>query len=188
MKGIDISAWQTDIDWQAVKDGDIEFVIIKLGQKYQLDSMFVDHINNATDHGLKVGLYYYSRAVNGTQAQSEADWVDAQIKQYLNGIQPEMGIWYDMEDSTITDSGANVTALCQEFINQLKVAGYDYIGVYSSYNWLTNGNIGTDQLDVPYWCAQYNSECNFENPNLRIWQFTDSLEIGDKTFDGNILY
>jgi len=186
MKGIDISAWQENVDWQAVISSGIEFVIVKIGENYQLDGMFIDHINNAVNHGLKVGVYYYSKVTNETQAQSEADWIDTQIKQYLNGKCPEMGIWYDMEDNSIADSGADITGLCRTFTGQIKLAGYGYVGVYSSYNWLTNGNIDTANLDVPYWCAQYNFECNFPNPN--IWQNTDSLVIGGQSFDGDIAY
>lgn len=190
MKGIDISAWQTNIDWQAVKDSEIEFVIIKLGENYKLDSMFIDHVNNAVSYGLRYGVYYYANATDITQAQSEANWVDAQIKHYLNGVNPEMGIWYDMEDSTIANECADITALCSSFISRLNTDGYTYVGIYSSYNWLTNGYIDTTQLGdyVPYWCAQYNFECNFYHQNLRIWQFTDSLNINGQIFDGNEYY
>jgi GH25 family lysozyme M1 (1,4-beta-N-acetylmuramidase) len=186
LKGIDISAWQTDVDWQAIVDAGIEFVILKLGQSGRLDEMFIDHVNNVVAHGLKYGVYFYSKATSAEDAQAESDWVDAQIKQYLNGVCPEMGIWYDMEHNSIADSGTDITALCRTFIDQLKTAGYGYVGVYSSYNWLTNGNIDTANLDVPYWCAQYNFECNFPNP--KIWQNTDALAISGQLFDGDISY
>lgn len=185
MKGIDISAWQENVDWQAVVDFGVEFVIIKIGESYQLDSMFIDHINSAVAHGLKVGVYYYSHAINDTQAEFEAGWVGAQIQEYLNGNQPEMGIWYDMEDSSIVDFEADITVLCSTFIERMQSFGYTYVGVYSSYNWLVNGNIDTDQLNVPYWCAQYNYQCDFEHPSLKIWQYTDALNINGQLFDGN---
>lgn len=187
MRGIDISAWQEGIDWQAVVDEGIEFVIVKLGERNRLDSMFIEHINNAVSYGMKVGVYLYSHATTTEEAVEEADFVDEQIKTYLNGETPEMGIWFDMEDSSIENAGANITELCSDFINRLTEIGYTYVGVYSSYNWLTNGNIDTSQLpeDTPYWCAQYHYECNFEHKNLRIWQYTDSLNIGGMNFDGN---
>lgn len=190
MKGIDISAWQTNIDWQAVVDAGIEFVIIKLGESGKLDSMFIDHVNNAVAHGLRYGVYLYAHATTIGEARLEAEWVDSQIKQYLNGKNPEMGIWYDMEDSAIENYGADITTICGNFVDRLNQLGYTYVGIYSSYNWLTNGNIDTARLAnyVPYWCAQYNYECNFYHPNLRIWQYTDSLYIGGQNFDGNKYY
>jgi len=187
VKGIDISAWQENIDWQAVKDAGIGFVIIKLGESEYLDSMFIEHANNAVAADLKIGVYYYARATSEAEAQQEADWVGAQIKQYLNGANPEMGIWYDMEDPSIADSGADITALCGAFVNQMTSAGYTFVGVYSSYDWLTN-KIDTAQLTVQYWCAQYNSECDFTSPSLKLWQYTDSLNIGGINFDGNEYY
>jgi GH25 family lysozyme M1 (1,4-beta-N-acetylmuramidase) len=190
MRGIDISAWQEHIDWQAVKDSGIGFVIIKLGEHGRLDSKFIDHVNNAVAYGLRYGVYFYAHATSVEEARAEADWVGTKIQTYLNGKNPEMGIWYDMEDSAIADSGADITALCGNFVDQLNQLGYNYVGVYSSYNWLTNGNIDTSRLAdyMPYWCAQYNRECNFEHPNLRMWQYTDSQYIAGDYFDGDIYY
>jgi GH25 family lysozyme M1 (1,4-beta-N-acetylmuramidase) len=145
--------------------------------------MFVDHINNAVAADLKVGIYYYARATTPEQAQQEAEWVDAQVKEYLNGQCPEMGIWYDMEDSRIEDSGADITNICSAFIDRLCDCGFDSVGIYSSYNWLTNGNIDVGSLNAPIWCAQYNSQCDFDG--AKIWQYTDSLDIGGKAVDGN---
>jgi GH25 family lysozyme M1 (1,4-beta-N-acetylmuramidase) len=184
MKGIDVSAWQTDIDWQVIVDAGIEFVIIKLGQGTSLDNLFVDHINGAIAAGLKVGVYHYAMTTSTTGAQTEADWVAEQISQYLNGQTPEMGVWYDVEDPSIESAGADITAICAAFINKLKTAGHD-AGIYSSYNWMTNGNINTKALGIPLWCAQYNSQCDFNNPNLRIWQYTDHVS-DDLPYDGNI--
>lgn len=181
MKGIDVSAWQNNIDWQSVKNAGIEFVIVKLGQSNSLDEMFVSHINNAVEAGLKIGIYYYAKATSTDEAKQEAEWVDDQIKQLLNGQCPEMGIWYDVEDPCIV--GSDITALCKAFIDPL--IEYNNVGIYSSYDWLTNGNIDTVNLDVSYWCAQYNSECDFQHPKLKIWQYTDSLNIGGTNFDGN---
>ena len=182
VKGIDISAWQEDIDWQAVKDSGVEFVIIKLGQAFRQDPMFVDHINNAIAAGMKVGLYYYSTAINVTQAMSEAGWVQGMIDRLLNGQAPEMGVWYDVEDVSMRN--ADITGICKAFIEALPGAG-----VYSSYDWLTNGNIRVAELgDVPIWCAQYNSECNYRGSGLTIWQYTDALDIAGIAFDGNVYF
>jgi GH25 family lysozyme M1 (1,4-beta-N-acetylmuramidase) len=184
MKGIDISAWQENVDWQVVKDAGIEFVILKLGESGELDEKFIEHVNGVVDAGLKYGIYLYSKAITSEEARQEADFVIEQIKTLLDGKQPEFGIWYDMEDGSIEESGADITGLCQAFVDRMQEAGFSYVGVYSSYNWLTNGNIDTDALDVPYWVAQYNYECNFEHPNLRIWQYTDHFS-DELPYDAN---
>lgn len=188
MKGIDISYCQTDVDWQAIKNAGIEFVILKIGQKYrgeyELDEMFIEHVNNAVAAGLPYGIYLYAKAKTVEEVQQEADFVIEQINALLDGKQPEFGIWYDMEDGSIEESGADITALCQTFVNRMQEAGFGYVGVYSSYDWLTNSNIDTEALNVPLWVAQYNFMCDFEHPNLRMWQYTDHLS-DDLPYDAN---
>jgi len=182
MKGIDISAWQTDIDWQAVKDAGIEFAILKLGQNCQLDSMFVDHINNAVANGLKVGLYVYSKATCTEDAQNEAEWTLQQVNTYLDGKCPEMGVWFDAEDNCM--DGADINVICTSYVEYLKNAVMDMVGVYTSYNWLNNSNIDADIINCPIWMAQYNNTCDFDHPNLKIWQYTDHFS-DDLPYDGN---
>ena len=68
MKVIDISAWQENIDWEAVKAAGVEGVILKLGERTRLDTMFVEHVNNAVKYGLKYGVYYYAHAATIDEA------------------------------------------------------------------------------------------------------------------------
>jgi len=180
MKGIDISAWQERIDWPVVRAAGVEFVIVKMGQGGRVDSQYYNHVSNALNVGMKVGVYIYSVATSIETAIAEADFVHAQ----LNGLTPEMGIWFDAEDDRMT--GSDITAICAAFVNRLQGYGYGYVGVYSSYNWLMNGYIDPAALGCPIWCAQYNSECNYTGPNLHIWQYTDSWNIAGQNFDGNI--
>lgn len=191
MKVIDLSAWQRNVDWQAIVNEGIEGVILKLGERDWLDDMFIDHVNAAVVYGLKFGIYYYAHAASIDEAKQEAAWVDNQIKTYLNGQNPTLGIWYDAEDRSMT--AGDVTATCSAFVSTLNSIGYNYVGIYSSYNWLTNGIIDVNQLAdyVPYWVAQYNYQNDFksEYPNklVRIWQYTDCYS-GDLPYDGNIYY
>ena len=92
LKVIDISAWQENINWQAIKDADIKGVIIKIGEKTHLDDMFITHVNNAAKNNLPYGIYYYAHASTIDEAIAEANWVDNQIKTYLNGKNPKLGI------------------------------------------------------------------------------------------------
>ena len=194
MKVIDISAWQENIDWKAVKDIGIGGVIIKIGEKTHLDDMFITHVNNAVTYNLPYGIYYYAHASTIDEAIAEANWVDKQIKTYLNGKNPELGIWYDAEDESMFKNNINVAYMIGNFINRLNELNYNYVGLYSSYNWLTNIidlNLLADY--IPIWMAQYRYHENsfaVENPNriCRLWQYTDSEQIGDMQLDCNIYY
>ena len=102
MKIVDISAWQENVDWQGLLDAGVEGVIIKLGERDALDSMFVEHVNHAVEYGLKYGVYYYAHACTRDEAVREADTVAAWLKEYLRGETPELGIWYDAESMRMT--------------------------------------------------------------------------------------
>ncbi|WP_278547315.1 GH25 family lysozyme [Megamonas funiformis] len=193
MKVIDISAWQENIDWKAVKDIGIGGVIIKIGEKTHLDDMFITHVNNAVTYNLPYGIYYYAHASTIDEAIAEANWVDKQIKTYLNGQNPPLGIWYDAEDKDMLDGYLNVVYPIANFISTLLDKGYNYVGLYSSYNWLTN-IIDLKALPdyVPIWSAQYYHQNSFamENPHriCRMWQYTDCERIGDMRLDCNVYY
>ena len=58
-QGIDVSSWQGNIDFSAVKNSGIEFVYIKSseGTRY-IDPYFEQNYQNAKANGLKVGFYH----------------------------------------------------------------------------------------------------------------------------------
>lgn len=191
MKVIDLSAWQQSVPWESVKAADVCGAVLKLGERDRLDSMFVTHVNNAVAFGLTYGVYYFAHATSPEEARCEAAWVDAQLKNYLRGENPPIGIWYDAEDSDMRHG--DVTAACSAFVSELNARGYVYVGIYSSYYWLTSGVIDTTQLAdyVPYWVAQYNKEDSFkkEHPNkiVRMWQYTNHLSDA-LPYDASVYY
>ena len=194
MKVIDISAWQTEIDWQGLVDSGVEGVILKIGQEDNLDDMFVEHVNHAVEYRLKYGVYYYAKACNYDEAVREADIVASWLKEYLRGETPELGIWYDAESPKMLLNGDDITSVCMAFLNQLTNYGHQYQGIYSSWNWLSKEgahHIHIDDLPeyVPIWVAQYSSHCDLKDEypdRVRIWQYTDSLY--GMSLDGDIYY
>lgn len=190
MRGIDVSENNGVIDWQAVKEAGIEFAIIRIGYgKFNLDSRFIENVNGALDVGLKVGVYHYSYALSDDMAGVEARFVADTIFDCGLENSLEMGVWFDMEDADgykerhgVTDR-QELTNMCSVFINRMWEEGFDYVGLYANYDWLNNV-LYMDQLDVAVWAAQYNSTCDYGEAD--IWQYTDSLEIDGKYFDGNI--
>jgi GH25 family lysozyme M1 (1,4-beta-N-acetylmuramidase) len=191
MNVVDISAWQENMDWGGLLDAGVAGVIVKLGERNSMDDMFLQHIENAANYGLKIGIYYYAHAHSQYEAKEEAAWVADQVHQYFGDAGPELGIWYDAEDDGMTC--ADVTATCSAFICYLNDAGFQYVGIYASYNWLSNGTIDMDSLAdyVPYWVAQYYTENSLaaEKPdkNIKIWQYTDHLS-DSLPYDGDLYY
>ena len=193
MKVVYISAWQENVNWQGLIDAGIEGVIIKLGERDTLDSMFVEHVNHAVEYGLKYGVYYYAHACTHDEAVREADTVATWLKEYLRGETPELGIWYDAESTRMTTG--DVTEVCMAFLNRLTDYGHQYEGIYAAWNWLSKDGahyIDVDALPdyVPLWSAQYNSQddLNDEYPGrVRIWQYSDHFS-DDLPYDADIYY
>lgn len=194
LRGIDVSENNGRVDWQAIKDAGIQFVIIRLGYgRNHLDSCFYENVNGAIDAGLKIGIYHYSYALTPQQAAGEANFVIHALMDC--GLTPNklpLGIWFDMEDadgykrSKGMPSRAEITAMCSEFICYCNRNGYS-CGIYASLDWLER-NIATEQLAdyIPYWCAQWSGRCDW--PNAKMWQYTDSYQIGNNYFDGNLYF
>ena len=193
MKGIDVSENNGWIDWKAVKENGIEFAIIRLGYgRGHLDTLFYKNVNEALEAGLKIGVYYYSYALNRLAAWEEASYMMHILES--SGLTPgklEMGIWFDMEDGdgykerNGMPSAQTITTMCNEFIAECNRHGYN-CGIYASLDWLEN-RIYTNLLPeyAPIWCAQWAHSCDW--PGAKMWQFTDRLKVGNRWFDGNWL-
>lgn len=193
MKVIDVSAYQENIDWQAIIDAGIEGVIIKIGERDMLDDMFINHVNSAVEYGLQYGIYYFAHACTPDEAVAEADIVAGWLKCYLRGETPPLGIWYDAEADSMLSG--DVTATCMAFLNRLTEHGHQYEGIYASWNWLSKDGahyIDVDRLPdyVPLWSAQYNShdDLSDEYPGrVRIWQYSDHYS-DDLPYDADEYY
>lgn len=203
-KGFDISAWQAD--WagnplftyerfaQAKAEG-YDFVIVKLGESYQVDEFFMRHAADALRAGLELGVYYFSHAYDEAEAEKEAQWVLNTLDSYgYANWHLQAGIWYDYEDHRqlreLINTGAltaqGMTNCISRFINALWSAGREKVGVYGGYSLLWDETYLYSQCpSVPVWVAQYNSTCDY--PGAVIWQYTDSETVAGTTVDGNYM-
>lgn len=185
MQGIDVSENNGTVDWQAIANAGIEFAMIRCSYGLQsTDGSFASNVAGAHAAGLKVGAYHYSYALSVDDAIQEAANCKAVITSA--GVALDLPVFFDMEDadgykaSHGMPDNQTITAMCKTFIDNLGLNA----GVYASYSWLT-GIIDWQSLGCPIWNAQYNTEDDFKG---YMWQYTDSLQIGGKTFDGDILY
>lgn len=189
---VDISENNGGINWKDLIDANVYGVIIRLGYGLKhFDEKSYENYLKAKNYGFKVGFYFYDYALNEEEAREEGEFVVDLFKYYK--IAPDdidLGVWYDIEDADYYKEDNNfsfdadeITAMCSAFIVELNKEGYS-CGVYACYDWLMN-NIKTDLLAdyVPYWVAQYNNRCDFDRATL--WQFSDSVMIGDCIFNGS---
>ena len=205
-KGFDISAWQEDYNGkpyfnlermeQAKAEGN-DFVIIKLGEAYNVDEYFEEHITAALEAGLDVGVYYFSHAYTEATAVQEAEWVINTLNAYgYTDWHLQAGIWYDYEEHTQLRAYINACALTYQdmtncmsrFVNRLWQAGFNNVGIYSGYSLLWDETYAYSQMpSVPVWCAQYGAtECDY--PDVKIWQYSDSGYVAGAEVDVNYMY
>ena len=98
--GIDVSYYQEKIDWHKVKADGVEFAMIRLGYRgwsdgaLYMDERFLENIQGAQVAGIDVGVYFFTQAVNETEAVEEAKYVLSA----LEGYELQMPIACDVED------------------------------------------------------------------------------------------
>ena len=184
VKGVDISEFNGAVDFQALKNAGVQFVIIRcgFGSDYpgQQDKRFEENIQKAEAAGMPWGVYHYSYATGKQGGVDEA----RHCLRLLKGRKPLYGVWLDMEDNSTL--GGDLAGAAQGFCNTIEGAGL-YCGVYASVSWWKN-HLASPAFDkYDRWAAQYYSACQCEKP-YGMWQYTDKWSIGGKDFDGNWAY
>ncbi len=186
--GVDVSYYQGDIDWNAVKNAGIEYAIIRAGYRgYQNGSLREDpkfwrNIQGATEAGLKVGVYIFSQAINEAEAIEEANF----LLNRISGYRIEMPLVMDFEYVSGVAGGGRLkqaglskdyaTAVCSAFANTVKNAGYTPM-IYANKSMLENqvdGNYLGTNYDV--WLAHYTGQTSYAGP-YTFWQYTSSGHV-----------
>ena len=187
IKCIDVSTWQGSIDWKKVKKAGYGHAIIRAGfgrETSQVDNQFERNYKNAKAAGVKLGVYWYSYAVNRADAVKEAK----ACLSVLKGKSLEMPVFFDMEESFMTKySRATLTDMAKAFCDTVIKGGFES-GVYSNLNWFTNYlNYSELKALYPIWLAQWSS-----SPQLKcdIWQYSSEGTVSgiDGYVDMNIIY
>ena len=197
--GIDVSKYQSGLDWNKIKKSGVSFVIIRIGYrgygaegKLVKDPMFEEHFTNARNAGLKVGVYFFTQAVNEAEAQEEAEgcnWA-------LNGRTLDYPIFYDTEASTAPGGTGRADGLGVEdrtkcaiaFCERVKELGYKP-GVYASTTWYRKRvDYNTLRSRYTIWNAHYGVSSSPIGCDL--WQGTEKARINGYSgeLDANISY
>ena len=179
--GIDVSKYQPTINWNSVKASGVNYVIIRCGYRGAStgaliqDPCFYSHIKGAKAAGLKVGIYFFSTALNETEAVEEASMCAALCEGY--GI--NYPVFIDVEPSS--RAGYNGlsrdarTANIRAFCSTIQSAGYTP-GLYANKTWLSE-MINTSSLSCKIWLAQYNASGPTYSGHYDLWQYTSKGHV-----------
>ncbi len=191
--GIDVSKWNGNIDWAAVKASGVDYVIIRVGYRGSTagalidDSRFVANINGAKGAGLKVGVYFVTQAINDVEAVYEASMVLDRIK----GYSLDLPVFLDVETSGGRGDRidkATRTSVIIAFCETIRSAGYS-AGVYANKTWLDTKMDASQLGNYKIWVAHYSSVCGYTG-RYDMWQYTDKGTISGITgsVDLNLRY
>ena len=182
-KGIDVSKYQEEIDWEQVATDDVEYAFIRLGirgyTKGEIleDENFEENIKGALRNDIAVGVYFFTQAVSTEEAEEEAQYV-------LDALEPyrvDYPVVIDVE--AVSNANARTkdltkeerTQYCITFCEKIREAGYTPM-IY--------GNLKTFMLmldleqleDYEKWVAFYDEPLYYPYA-FKVWQYTDEGSV-----------
>lgn len=182
--GIDVSKHQGTIDWEKVKNDGIEFAIIRIGygddMVSQDDKTAVYNMQECERLGIPYGVYIYSYALTQSQVDSEV----AHVLRMIEGFNPEFGVFFDMEDDTLSKDQLNNFAF--RFMTKISSKGYK-AGLYANKYWLTAYLTNSNLQKFMTWIANYglgDTQSPEYNKPYQIWQYTSEGRVDGIT--GNV--
>lgn len=194
MKIFDISDCNPDNVVETCIANGADGIILKIGETLSgepcLDDKFVKFVNEVVAAGLPYGIYYVSHARDMAKMMQEAQWINDMVAEYLNGQEPQLGTYWDMEVPNVKRD--DVWPQLRDAIGTMQAWwNSQNIGIYAQYSYYTD-YIDLDELasyQIPVWVAQYGyyeNSLKAEHPQLnhRMWQFTTH----DETLDESIWY
>ena len=169
LSGIDVSHYQGNINWKAVKEYGIDFAFIKCLQgKSRVDECFHTNMKNAIANDIPVGVYVYSKAKTIDDAVAEAKRVIKECSQY----KLTYPVVFDFEskhfeDMSIAIRGKIIDAFCQTILSDGK-----YIPMlYSSRYWLMHMIPAEVVKKYDIWLAEYTTGKPKYTGDYKIWQY-----------------
>ena len=180
--GVDVSAYQGDIDWGKVKRSGIDFAIIRLGYrgyesgKLVEDTYAKENLQKAKEAGLRVGAYFFSQALSIKETDQEIDY----MLDILGDTQLDMPIVLDWEipasnARTAKMDARTLTDIQRHFCGQMRKKGYDPM-VY--FNWHQSENLYylSELEDYSFWLALYQDRMTYPW-RVEMWQWTDKGKV-----------
>ena len=188
VKGVDISVWNGDVDFEMLKRNGISFVMIGMGKR------FAENVQKAEAAGMPWGGYFYTDSVSPAEDEEEL----AKILDRLKGKRPTYPIAIDVEDdgAKAAKGGwnyANVNRNAKFLLEGLEKAGY-YPMLYTGFEEIENYIDESVWRKYDMWWAQWATRCGYPGDNLGMWQFGGEVNyicspyIEGEIFDQNYAY
>ena len=179
--GVDVSYHNGDVDWKKMRSNGIDYAFIRAGYRgYSFgaltkDIKFEKNIVNASNAGIKCGVYFFSQAMNAIEGIEEANYlINTLLPNYKQYV--KLPIVIDTEYSNENHDGRadylskqQRTEAVKGFVDTVRSYGYTPM-IYASTDWLNN-NLDMSQIhDVEVWVAQWADSVKYNGP-YQVWQY-----------------
>lgn len=182
-KGIDVSRWQGNIDFEKLK-GQVDFVILKCGGSdsgFYRDSKFERNYLECKRLGIPVGVYYFVGKNCVTANDGYADAV--RFAEIIKGKKFEYPVYMDIE-VTPPSKREGATDAVIAFCSYMEKKGY-YAGVYASaiHGFVDCLNLSRlTRFDI--WVASWGSKKPSTRKAFGMWQNSSTGKIDG--INGNV--
>lgn len=192
IKGIDVSAWQKNINWETAANYGIGFAILRITEAGNVtDKYFEKNYAACQEHNIPTGVYKYSYAMTIPEIESEAQ----KIISVLAGRKLQFPVWLDLEWNNQRALGAeSLHKMTEAFEKIIVKAGYKF-GIYCNVDWYENV-ICSHLKKYEFWVARYPQNDNGTlqerlRPDFGVgWQYSSKAKIPGiaGTVDRNVFY
>lgn len=183
LSGIDVSAYQGDIDWVKVKESGVDFAIVRLGYRgYESGKLVEDkfariNLEGAAAAGIRIGAYFFSQALNVEEAREEAQFVLEILKDYMLTM-PVVFDWEHVDSETARTNNMDpyvATDCAKAFLEIIDEAGYWPMMYFNTRQ--AQKLFYLDQLmEYDFWLALYSDRMTFPY-KVDMWQYTSTGTI-----------
>ena len=183
--GIDVSYHNGNIDWQKVAAAGVEFAFIRAGYRAYGSGVVTEdpkcktYIESALANGIPVGLYFFTEAVNETEAKEEAEFCLEMAKNFdvTLPIALDYEYQYNAAHQLVSPkaglSKAAATTNCRAFCNTISAGGYTPM-IYANRSDLDDLINGADlEKEYMIWMANYTTKTPYTGL-YDIWQYSST--------------
>ena len=198
-QGIDVSVHQEIIDWNAVAESGVQFVIVRAGyfasegrQVFIPDNHYAQNILNAQESGLSVGAYIYLYNYTWEGMKEGLDSFHEYSAE--NRIRLDLPVFLDVEDKDYFKAGSDElggydyrTALVRDGLKYLRSLGYES-GFYTFLNW-ANKEFDAGQLfrdGYAFWLANWYRNNEDLDPATLAWNDTEQPSLWQYRATGQV--
>ena len=170
VKGIDVSKYQKQINWESVDAHGIGFALVRIGMgndAKQADPYFHTNVEQALAHGLHVGGYYFGYATSEADAQKEADICNELLQPYKGKLLYPIAYDYEYNSADYfrrvkgrAPTNGEIDSFACAFLDRLKSYGW-FVNIYTNLDYYRSGRFKTAVKKYDVWLADYSGDPDY---------------------------